>query len=192
MNYCSQCGAEVILKIPEDDDRQRFVCTSCKEVHYQNPNIVAGCLPVWNDKILLCKRAIEPRYAYWTLPAGFMELGETTVEAAIRETLEEAKARVSIQDLYVILNLPQVNQVYMMYRSKLLDLDFGPGHESLEVELYEEEDIPWDNIAFRTIKHTLKFYFDDRRSGKYTLHTGDIIKDSDGYSFRPGPGSARN
>ena len=135
MNFCSHCGETVILKIPEDDNRQRYVCLSCEMIHYQNPKVVTGCLPVWEDKILLCKRAIEPRYGLWTLPAGFMELGETTVEAAARETMEEANARVNIQGLYVVINLPQVDQVFMMFRSQLLDLDFSPGVESLAVEL---------------------------------------------------------
>lgn len=191
MKYCSLCGAEVELKIPEGDDRNRYVCPACEAIHYQNPNIVAGCIPIWNGEILLCKRAIEPRYALWTLPAGFMEMGETTVEAAQRETLEEARARVSIEGLYVILNLPSVNQVYMMFRSRLLDTDFGPGHESLEVRLYKEEEVPWDQIAFPTIQHTLKLYFEDRRRGTYPLHIGDIVRQEGGYCYRPGPGSGQ-
>jgi len=189
MKYCCHCGAPVELKIPAGDDRDRYVCTDCAAVHYQNPNIVAGCIPVWNDQVLLCKRAIEPRYGLWTLPAGFMEMGETTVEAALRETLEEARARVIIEDLYVILNLPNVNQVYMMFRARLQDLDFGPGSESLEVRLYREAEIPWDQMAFPTIRHTLEMYFQDRRRGEYPLRMGDIIRRDDGYCYRPGPGS---
>ena len=187
MNYCNQCGAEVILKVPEDDDRQRYVCISCETVHYQNPKVVAGCLPIWNDKVLLCKRAIEPRLGLWTLPAGFMELGETTVEAALRETREEAKARVKIQNLYVLINLPQLNQVYMIFRSQLLGLDFAPGNESLEVELFHEQAIPWESLAFATIRQTLIFFFSDRKKGEYPLHIGDILKDRDGYNFRDSP-----
>lgn len=189
MNFCSHCGAEVILRIPEDDNRERYVCISCDMIHYQNPNVVAGCIPVWEDKVLLCKRAIEPRYGLWTLPAGFMEMGETTEEAAIRETLEEANARVAVQNLYVIINLPHANQVYMMFRSELTDLDFDPGHESLEVTLFPEETIPWDSIAFATIKQTLRFYFADRPSGKFPLHVGDIVKSDSGFDFRLGPGT---
>jgi ADP-ribose pyrophosphatase YjhB (NUDIX family) len=187
MNYCSHCGEKVTLAIPPEDDRSRYICTSCGTIHYQNPKVIAGCIPEWNGQILLCKRAIEPRYGYWTLPAGFMELGETTPEAAIRETLEEANARVEIQALYAVINLPHVDQVYMMFLSRLLDLDFSPGHESEVVELYREEDIPWDNIAFTTIRQTLKFFFDDQRSGQFPLHTGDITRLDGKYVFRPGP-----
>ena len=188
MKYCNQCGAEVIGKIPAGDNRLRYVCVSCEEIHYQNPKIVAGCIPEYEGKVLLCKRAIEPRYGYWTLPAGFMELEETSHEAALRETLEEANARVVVSELYAVFNLPNVSQVYMMYRSQLLDLDFSAGEESLEVKLFAENEIPWDNIAFTTIKYTLKFFFQDQRNKKFSLHTGDICNQSDGtYGFRPGP-----
>ncbi|MCK5499420.1 MAG: NUDIX hydrolase [Gammaproteobacteria bacterium] len=188
MNYCNQCGAEVIGKIPAGDNRLRYVCVSCEEIHYQNPKIVAGCIPEYEGKVLLCKRAIEPRYGYWTLPAGFMELEETSLEAALRETLEEANARVVISELYAVFNLPNVSQVYMMYRSQLLDLDFSAGEESLEVKLFAENEIPWDDIAFTTIKYTLKFFFQDQRNKEFSLHTGDISNQSDGtYGFRPGP-----
>ncbi len=188
MNYCNQCGAEVIGKIPAGDNRLRYVCVSCEEIHYQNPKIVAGCIPEYEGKVLLCKRAIEPRYGYWTLPAGFMELEETSHEAALRETLEEANARVVVSELYAVFNLPNVGQVYMMYRSQLLDLDFSAGEESLEVKLFAENEIPWDDIAFTTIKYTLKFFFQDQRNTEFSLHTGDISNQSDGtYGFRPGP-----
>jgi ADP-ribose pyrophosphatase YjhB (NUDIX family) len=183
MKYCSQCGAPVSLKIPEDDNRHRHVCDSCELIHYQNPKIVAGCIPVWEDKILLCRRAIEPRHGLWTLPAGFMEMGETTSEAAIRETLEEANARVEIDGLYALINLPQVDQVYMMFRSQLLDLDFSPGQESLEVALYTEDEIPWEELAFTTIRHSLKFYFEDRKRNSFQLRIGDIVKTGDAYKF---------
>lgn len=186
MKYCSHCGAEVTLKIPLDDNRQRYVCIACDLVHYQNPKIVAGCIPIWEEKVLLCKRAIEPRYGLWTLPAGFMEMGETTLEAAQRETLEEANARVDLLELYTVLNLPQASQVYMMFRSNLVDLDFAPGAESLEVELFRQEEIPWDSIAFATIRHTLDFYFNDRQNGCYPVHTGDIIKKGNSYSLLNG------
>ena len=185
MNYCSHCGEKVTLAIPPEDDRPRYICTSCDTIHYQNPKVIAGCIPEWNGQILLCKRAIEPRYGYWTLPAGFMELGETTPEAAIRETLEEANARVEIQALYAVINLPHVDQVYIMFRSRLLDLDFFPGYESDVVELYREEDIPWDNIAFTTIRQTLKFFFDDQRREQFRLHTGDIARLDGKFVFRP-------
>ena len=190
MNYCSHCGAPIARIIPPDDDRLRYVCEVCQTIHYQNPKVVAGCLPVYQDKILLCQRAIDPRAGFWTLPAGFMELDETSLEAAIRETLEEANARVEVIELYAVFNLPHVNQVYMMFRSDLLDKQFSPGAESLETRLFNEDEIPWDNLAFSTIRHTLKFYFQDRTSGDFRLHTGDIIKDGNSYLFRDGP-SAR-
>jgi ADP-ribose pyrophosphatase YjhB (NUDIX family) len=190
MKFCNQCGAGIIREIPAGDNRLRYVCVSCQVIHYQNPNIVAGCIPEYEGKVLMCKRAIEPRYGYWTLPAGFMELEETSLEAALRETLEEANARVNVLELYAVFNLKHVGQVYMMYRSQLLDLDFSAGEESLEVKLFTESEIPWDEIAFTTIKQTLKFYFQDRRNEKFHLHTGDIIKQNDGrYDFRAEPES---
>ena len=187
MNYCSHCGAPITRIIPPEDDRLRYVCEACQTIHYQNPKVVAGCLPVYEDKILLCRRAINPRAGFWTLPAGFMELDETSLEAAVRETLEEANARVEIIELYAVFNLPHVNQVYMMFRSELLDRQFSPGAESLDTRLFNEEEIPWDELAFTTIRQTLKFFFQDRTIGEYRLHTGDIIKDGDRYSFRSGP-----
>ncbi len=186
MKFCNQCGATVSKKIPEGDNRLRYVCSSCQEIHYQNPKIVVGCIPEYENKVLLCKRAIEPRYGCWTLPAGFMELRETSFEAALRETLEEANARVRISELYTVCSLPYASQVYMIYRSQLLDLDFSAGEESLEVKLCAEDEIPWNDIAFTTIKHTLKFYFQDRRNKHFCLHTGDIIDKKDGsYDFLP-------
>jgi ADP-ribose pyrophosphatase YjhB (NUDIX family) len=183
MKYCCYCSTELIYDIPSDDNRHRYICQSCDIVHYQNPKIVAGCIPVWKDQILLCKRAIEPRLGYWTLPAGFMELGESTLEAGIRETLEEANARVEVNDLFAVFNLPYVDQVYMMFRSKLMDLNFSPGEESLEVKLFKEDDIPWDELAFTTIRETLKFYLNDRSKGEFQLHTGDVIKKESCYDF---------
>ncbi|MCG8379887.1 MAG: NUDIX hydrolase [Proteobacteria bacterium] len=183
MKYCCYCSAELIYEIPDDDNRYRYICRSCETVHYQNPKIVAGSIPVWEDQILLCKRAIEPRYGYWTLPAGFMELGETSLEAAIRETLEEANAKIEVEDLYAIFNLPYVDQVYMMFKSRLVDLDFSPGEETQEVKLFDEGNIPWNEIAFTTVKQTLKFYFEDRNNGNFRQHTGDIIKKEGKYDF---------
>ncbi|MBT8446324.1 MAG: NUDIX hydrolase [Gammaproteobacteria bacterium] len=177
MKFCSQCGsADMQFQVPAGDNRPRHVCQRCDTVFYENPKIVAGCIPVWGEQVLLCKRAIEPRYGYWTLPAGFMEIGETTPEAALRETVEEAGARVTITALHTLINLPQVNQVYVMFLSELTDLDFAPGEESLEVALYREDEIPWQELAFPTIEHTLKFYYADRQRGSYGFHTGDIIR----------------
>jgi ADP-ribose pyrophosphatase YjhB (NUDIX family) len=150
------------------------VCEGCGTIHYQNPKIVVGCLPEWEDRVLLCKRAIEPRLGLWTLPAGFLENGETIGAGAVRETLEEAKARVELGALYAVISLPQIAQVYMMFRARLLDLEFGPGTESLEVRLFEEAEIPWEQIAFRTIGRTLRRYFLDRRMGHFGLHVSAI------------------
>lgn len=173
--FCQQCGsAKVELRVPHGDDRERHVCPDCGYVHYLNPKIVVGTIPVWGDRILLCKRAIEPRYGLWTLPAGFMEEGETLEEGAARETVEEANARVTIEQMYVTLSLPEISQVYVLFRAKLDDLDFGPGVESLEVKLFEEADIPWDQLAFRTMDTTLKHYFADRSAGAFPAHLGTL------------------
>ncbi|MEM7020286.1 MAG: NUDIX hydrolase [Pseudomonadota bacterium] len=176
MKYCSNCAAELVQKIPPGDNMPRYVCESCGAIHYQNPNIIAGCLPVWEDKILLCKRAIEPRYGLWTMPAGFMENGETTEEAALRETFEEAKANVELTGLYLVQSIPQINQVYLIFRGDLKDLDFGPGEESLEVELFKEEEIPWDALAFPIVNKTLEYFFEDRTHSQFGIHVGDIIR----------------
>jgi len=162
MKYCNQCGDPVLVRVPDGDNRPRFVCDSCQTVHYQNPRIVAGCVPVWDDRVLLCRRAIEPRRGYWTLPAGFMENGETMQQAAERETLEEACARVRDLQLYTLFDLPHINQVYMFFRAQLVDLDFSAGDESLEVRLFDQQDIPWSELAFPTIGRTLECFFADR------------------------------
>jgi ADP-ribose pyrophosphatase YjhB (NUDIX family) len=160
--------------VPPDDCLPRHICDQCGTIHYRNPRIIVGALPVWSDKVLLCRRAIEPRHGLWTLPSGFMENAETTAQGAIRETLEEASARVELGDLYTLISVPLVNQVHIVYRARLLDLDFAPGAESLEVELFGEDEIPWGQIAFRTIELTLRHYFADRRAGQFVIHTGEI------------------
>lgn len=173
--FCMQCGsAKVELRIPHGDDRERHVCADCGYVHYLNPKVVVGTIPVWEDKILLCKRAIEPRYGLWTLPAGFMEEGETLEEGASRETLEEANARVTIEQMYSTISLPQISQVYVLFRATLLDLDFSSGSESLDVKLFSEEEIPWDELAFRTVHETLKHFFADRIAGVFLPHIGEL------------------
>ena len=175
MKFCSSCGsANLALRIPDGDTLPRIVCADCAAIHYQNPRVVVGCLPVWEDKVLLCKRAIEPRYGLWTLPAGFLENGETVEQGALRETLEEANARVEPVGLYTMISLLHVHQVYMMYRAHLLDLDFGPGTESLEVRLFTEAEIQWEALAFRTIARTLRRYFLDRKLGSYAFHSSAI------------------
>ncbi len=174
MKYCNLCGSPVELRQPSDDNRDRFVCIECGEIHYENPKLIVGSLPVWQDKVLLCRRAIEPRHGLWTLPAGFMENRETTSEAAARETLEEANARIRIIELYTLFNLAHISQVHMLYRAELLDLDFSPGIESLEVRLFSEDEIPWDMLAFRPVKFTLQHYFSDRHSGVFPFRTSDL------------------
>jgi len=176
MKYCSHCGAEIEIKVPDGDNRPRHICSECETIHYQNPKVVVGCIPVWEDRILLCRRAIEPRYGLWTLPAGFMENGETTQEGAARETMEEANAKVEVESLYTLFNLPHIDQVYMLFRSRLLDLDFCPGAESLEVNLFREEEIPWDHIAFPVIQETLKLFISDMKNGGFPLRGGTIVR----------------
>ncbi|WP_181159505.1 NUDIX hydrolase [Burkholderia multivorans] len=176
MKFCSVCGHEVIARIPQGDNRERFVCDHCGTIHYQNPRNVVGTVPVWGEQVLLCRRAIEPRYGFWTLPAGFMEMGETTAEAAARDTLEEAGARVEVQNLFTLLNVPHVHQVHLFYLARLVDPEFEAGEESLEVKLFDEADIPWDEIAFPTVSQTLRFFFADRATGDYGVHTGDIFR----------------
>jgi len=155
------------------------VCITCGEIHYQNPKIVTGCIPVWEDKVLLCKRAIEPRYGLWTVPAGFMENGESTHAGAMRETLEEANARVEIDELYMTVNLPLINQVYMLFKAQLLDLDFSAGEESLDVRLFSEDEIPWDELAFPTVEISLKRFLADRARGEFTPGMVDIVRDAE-------------
>jgi ADP-ribose pyrophosphatase YjhB (NUDIX family) len=174
MQYCSQCGGGVTVTVPEGDNVPRHVCAECGTIHYQNPKIVVGCIPEWEDQLLLCKRAIEPRYGLWTLPAGFMENGETVQQGAARETLEEAKARVEVGALYGLFNLPHINQVYMLFRARLVVPEFGPGAESLETQLMTESDIPWDEIAFPVIQEALQLYFRDRATGNFPLRAASI------------------
>jgi ADP-ribose pyrophosphatase YjhB (NUDIX family) len=175
VKFCSNCGsAELAFTVPEGDNRPRFVCGACGTIHYQNPKIVVGCLPEWEGRVLMCRRAIEPRHGLWTLPAGFLENAETLVAGAMRETLEEANARVDGTELYTVISLPYISQVYMMFRARLTDLDFGPGPESIEVRLMREEEIPWEDIAFRTITRTLRNFFLDRKLGAFPLRLSSL------------------
>lgn len=174
MKFCSNCGATVVHKIPEGDSLPRYMCEVCNTIHYQNPRMVVGCVPVWEDKVLLCKRGIEPRHGLWTVPAGFMENGETLDAGAMRETLEEACARVTIDKLYAVYNIPHVNQVYLLFLAKLNDLDFKAGSETLETRLFREDEIPWDQIAFATVRNTLTHYFADRARSHFDFHLGTI------------------
>lgn len=174
IHYCCTCAAPVALKVPAGDSLPRHVCDACGAIHYRNPRLVVGSLPVWEDRILLCRRAIEPRRGCWTLPAGFMENQESVAEAAERETREEACARVELDALYTMISVPHINQVHVIYRARLCDLDFAPGEESLEVALFGEADIPWDEIAFRTVAMTLRHYFADRAAGSFGIHVDAI------------------
>ncbi len=184
MVFCRNCGRGLSRRIPEGDTRARDVCDHCSSIHYENPKVVAGCLPLWEGQVLLCRRAIEPRRGLWTLPAGFMENEETTSEAAARETWEEAQARVDIDGLYTLFNLPHISQVYLMFRARLHDLDFGPGPESLEVALFPEDQVPWDEIAFPAVRETLKLYFKDRPRGLYPFRAGDLMRSTDGRGYQ--------
>ena len=174
MKYCSNCGATVAFRIPPGDSLPRHVCEQCGTIHYQNPKLVVGALAECGDRILLCRRAIEPRHGMWTLPAGFMENDETTAQAAARETLEEACARIEVGELYTLIDVPHISQVHIVYRARLLDLDFRAGEESLDVALFTEDEIPWEQIAFRSIAISLRHFFDDRRSGQWGVHTASL------------------
>jgi ADP-ribose pyrophosphatase YjhB (NUDIX family) len=174
IKHCRQCGAPVAYRIPDDDNRERAVCPACATIHYVNPINVVGTVPVWGEQVLLCRRAIEPRLGFWTLPAGFMELGESVADGALRETVEEAGARVEMQGLFTLMNVMRVGQVHLFYRARMLDTTLDPGPETLEARLFHEHEIPWDEIAFRTVRETLKHFFACRHSGEYPLHCADI------------------
>lgn len=172
--FCSECAHPLTRRVPPGDNRERDCCPSCGTIHYVNPRPVVGTIPVWQDKVLLCKRAIEPRYGYWTLPAGFMEVGETCAEGAARETLEEAGARIDMGPLFSMIDVPYVEQVHIFYRAQLLDTTFDPGTESLAVALFAESEIPWEALAFRTVATTLRLFFDDRAAGRFGTHTAAL------------------
>ncbi|MCA0901882.1 NUDIX hydrolase [Microbulbifer agarilyticus] len=174
MKFCSHCGHSVVFEIPVGDDRPRHLCHDCGAIHYVNPRVIVGVLPYLGEQVLLCKRAIEPRHGLWTLPAGFMENGETSEQGALRESWEEARASIRVDELFSVYDIPHINQVYLLYRGELTDTNFGPGPESLEVELFDEKDIPWREMAFPVMTQTLKHYFSDREKGSYGLHRGII------------------
>lgn len=175
IKFCTQCASPVSLRVPAGDTLPRQVCDRCGHIHYENPRLVVGCVATWEHQILLCRRAIEPRLGYWTLPAGFMENGETTAEAAARETLEEACAEVSIGKPFAMINVAHINQVHLFYRGHLTALAFAPGEESLETALVAESDIPWEDIAFRSVTLCLRRYFEDRARGSFGFHTADLL-----------------
>lgn len=174
MNYCSVCSQPVSKKVPPGDNLPRFVCESCQTIHYHNPKIVAGCIPEWGDQILLCRRAIEPKSGLWTFPAGFMEIGESTEQAARRETEEEAHAQVELTSLYAVLSLPHIGQVYLVFRGRMLSPEFRAGEESLDVRLFRRAAIPWDEIAFPVVKDTLRRYVEDAVQGAFRVHVASL------------------
>ena len=179
MKYCSNCAATLSVKIPTDDSRERYVCDACGSIHYQNPRNVVGSIPIYDKQVLLCRRAIEPRHGYWTLPAGFMELGESTSHGAARETLEEAGAAVEVGPLYSLLNVPHAEQVHLFYLAKMTSPIFSAGDESLEVALFHEHEIPWSELAFPTVKQTLEWFFADRAAGvlegEFHVRSRDVL-----------------
>ena len=172
--HCKVCGGATVYAVPADDNRERATCSVCGNVHYENPLNVVGTVPTWGDQVLLCRRNIEPRYGLWTLPAGFMELGETVEQGAARETDEEAGAHFEMQGLLTVLSVVRVGQVHLYFRARLLDTVFAPGPETIEAQLFTEDEIPWDELAFRTVRETLKHYFADKRRGQFDVHCADI------------------
>jgi ADP-ribose pyrophosphatase YjhB (NUDIX family) len=175
IRYCNSCGAPVTHRVPQGDSLPRAVCDACGHIQYENPKIVVGSLPVHGERILICRRAIEPRYGLWTLPAGFMENGETAAQGAAREALEEANARIEVGELYTLFSVPHISQVHMMFRSRLLHEDVSPGVESLEVKLVTADQIPWDTLAFTVVRRTLEAYLADRERGVFTPRFGDLL-----------------
>jgi len=170
MHYCSKCGSTVTLRIPADDTRERHVCNGCATVHYLNPRNVVGTIPVWGEQVLLCRRAIKPRHGFWTLPAGFMELGEAMNEGAERETQEEAGVRIELGQLYTVINIPHVDQVHVYFLAKALGPELDPGPETLEARWYGLDEIPWENLAFKSVSTTLKHYLRERETGHFETH----------------------
>lgn len=155
MRFCPSCGQRLEIAIPEGDDRERHVCLGCGAIHYVNPKIVVGSVCTLGDRLLLCRRAIDPRRGYWTIPAGYMELGETAEEGAMREAWEEARARIELQGLIAVYSVARIDQVQLLYRARLLDPAVAPGPESLEVALLDWQDIPWGDLAFPTVAWVL-------------------------------------
>ncbi|MFK7891871.1 MAG: NUDIX hydrolase [Granulosicoccus sp.] len=173
--FCIQCGHGCEHRIPAGDNRSRRVCVQCEHIHYENPKNVVGCLLEWQDKVLLCKRAIEPRYGYWTLPAGFMENNESTREGAAREALEEASAQCDELRLFSIYNLPRISQVYLMYLGKLRDGYARASDETLEVRLFTQSEIPWQELAFPAVTETLTRYFEQRDQSHGKVYCADLL-----------------
>lgn len=179
IHYCQKCGHETTKKVPLGDSKIRQVCVACGTIHYENPKVICGALVIWENQILLCRRAIEPRYGLWTLPAGYMELAETMAEGAARETFEEAEAYINIEGLYCMYDIPHIGQIYALFKAQLKDGIFGAGPETIETRLFKEEDIPWDSLAFPSVKQTLRHYFKDKLNQHYPLHFETIHSEID-------------
>jgi ADP-ribose pyrophosphatase YjhB (NUDIX family) len=174
IKHCRVCGTEVAYRVPEGDNRDRAICPACGEIHYENPINVVGTLPVWGEQVLLCRRNIEPRYGLWTLPAGFLELGESSAAGAVRETVEEAGAHIELGALFTVLNVVRAGQLHLFYLARMQDTHLDPGPETIEARLFREDEVPWDQLAFRTVRMTLEHFFADRRAGAYGVHAGDV------------------
>lgn len=173
--YCNLCGTRVEHRIPDGDHLPRHLCPSCGHIQYFNPRVIVGCIPEWEDgRILMCRRNIEPRFGLWTFPAGFMELDETTAQGAARETLEESQADVEVGDMLAVINVPYVSQVYVVHRGRMRNAHHAPTPESSETRLMSESEIPWEQIAFPTVYHSLRFFFADRASGERRIHALDL------------------
>ncbi|MEQ8352641.1 MAG: NUDIX hydrolase [Leptospiraceae bacterium] len=176
MKFCSHCAAELDFRVPDGDNLPRFLCNKCGTIHYENPRLIVGCLPYWDKQVLLCRRAIEPRHGFWTIPAGFMENGELVEEGAARETREEANAEVDIESVHTVYSIPHINQVYMFFLARLKDLEFSPGVESLETRLFSQEEIPWDEIAFNSVKFCLQAFFANNSKAEDPAHLGHFVR----------------
>lgn len=164
----------MVYLTPADDLRERAVCPACNTVHYENPLPVVGTLPVWGSQVLLCRRNIEPRHGFWTLPGGFLELGETSAQGALRETHEESGAHIELQGLYTVLNVARVGQLHLYYRAQMINTHLAPGPETIEARLFEEHDIPWHELAFETVSTTLRQFFADRPHGVFPVYCADL------------------
>jgi ADP-ribose/FAD diphosphatase len=180
MKFCNLCGAPVERRIPAGEDRERYVCSKCGEIHYENPRMVVGCIIEEEGKILLCRRAIEPRHGYWTLPAGFLELGESAVQGAVRETFEEAGARVRVIAPYAHFDIPHIGQAYLFYRARMITPEYAPGTESLEVKFLPASEIPWDGLAFQAVRVALELYTEDAKKGRFRMHNAIITREPAG------------
>lgn len=174
ISFCTRCGAGVAFVTPAGDSLPRHVCTACGHIHYENPRLIVGCVAEHEGRILLCRRAIEPRQGFWTLPAGFMENGESTAAAACRETWEEAGAHIIIDAPFAMISIAHINQVHLFYRGRLATPEYSAGEESLEVALFAPQDIPWPELSFRSVSVCLENYLSDRKRGRYVFHEAEL------------------